>query len=460
MKQGYKRPQFTPAKIDSLQPGEIFVFGSNLNGYHGGGAARAALDKFGAVWGLGVGLQGQSYAIPTMQGGPETIKPYVDQFIAFAKNNEDKTFLVTPIGCGIAGLKIKEIAPLFRAALQVDNIVLPKSFVDYLQPKQNIQLPDYLKTKIYGQTRTLVDMLIELNKKNNYTSADKALEDLWGYLETIRVHGDEVAFNCSLRSIYAFANSCFTNGSLDIEKLGMSLHVDFYDGINAVYENYVVEKSVTLISYLNDFRRYTSSDELKKDFLRVTGGVNHCGPNPEDYYFAFSHAYVKVFFDSFTTKFWREFTKNGVMDNQLFFDFMVGRHNRGIKKYGLDAVIKRNYEQDSPCHPEVYRPYRGGAGPVYVQTDFHNSNMEVVKRRFIKSCGEGRGPFGVRELFDFHRIIPLLEEDEKYTTFEKLYLPKNDVTLPVFHRWSGRVLFASQEEQKRFIEKQWEIMKR
>ena len=82
---GIIRPEYTPDAISSLKSDEIFVFGSNLHGYHGGGAARAACKKFGAIWGQGVGLQGQSYAIPTMQGGVETIKPYVDQFIEFAK---------------------------------------------------------------------------------------------------------------------------------------------------------------------------------------------------------------------------------------------------------------------------------------------------------------------------------------------------------------------------------------
>ena len=68
--------QYTPDRITSLKPNEIFVFGSNLLGHHMGGAARIALEKFGAIYGQGVGLQGNSYAIPTMQGGVETIKPY------------------------------------------------------------------------------------------------------------------------------------------------------------------------------------------------------------------------------------------------------------------------------------------------------------------------------------------------------------------------------------------------
>ena len=127
--------EYTPENINSLKPDEIFVFGSNLAGHHGGGAARAALNKFGAVWGQGVGLQGQSYAIPTMQGGVDTIKPYVDEFIAFAKAHPELKFYVTRIGCGIAGFKDDEIAPLFQEAIGVENIILPKSFAELIEPK-------------------------------------------------------------------------------------------------------------------------------------------------------------------------------------------------------------------------------------------------------------------------------------------------------------------------------------
>lgn len=121
--------RFTPDMIRSLAEDEIFVFGSNLQGMHGGGAARAALDNFGAEWGVGVGLTGKSYAIPTMHGGTDAIKPYVDQFIEFAKSRQDLTFLVTPIGCGIAGFRPKQIAPLFTEAMPMPNIILPREFV-------------------------------------------------------------------------------------------------------------------------------------------------------------------------------------------------------------------------------------------------------------------------------------------------------------------------------------------
>ena len=128
--------RFTPERISELAENEIFVFGSNLAGAHGGGAARLAYRKFGAVWGEGVGLHGRTYAIPTMQGGVQTIKPYVDEFIRFAKEHPSLTFLVTRIGCGIAGFQDRDIAPLFKAAINVDNIILPKGFVDYIVPNE------------------------------------------------------------------------------------------------------------------------------------------------------------------------------------------------------------------------------------------------------------------------------------------------------------------------------------
>lgn len=127
------KSQFTPDFITELKENEIFVFGSNLEGMHGGGAARLAYDKFGAIWGQGVGLQGQSYGIPTMHGGVDAIKPYVDEFIEFAKSHPELTFLVTRIGCGIAGFRDEEIAPLFNECIEIENVILPRSFHSILR---------------------------------------------------------------------------------------------------------------------------------------------------------------------------------------------------------------------------------------------------------------------------------------------------------------------------------------
>ncbi len=125
--------QPSPDQIMQLDPGQIFVFGSNLQGAHIGGAARIAAERFGAIWGQGVGLQGQSYAIPTMQGPVSSIKPYVDEFINFADSHPEYEFLVTRIGCGIAGFKDEQIAPLFKEALKIKNIRLPGPFLEILE---------------------------------------------------------------------------------------------------------------------------------------------------------------------------------------------------------------------------------------------------------------------------------------------------------------------------------------
>lgn len=115
-------------RVEKLFDGQVFVFGSNLQGHHAGGAARDAVERFGAVWGQGEGLQGNSYAIPTMFKTVAEIRPYVDRFIDYARRNPDKDFIVTALGCGIAGHPLSAMAGLFRNALHLDNIVLPKAF--------------------------------------------------------------------------------------------------------------------------------------------------------------------------------------------------------------------------------------------------------------------------------------------------------------------------------------------
>lgn len=124
--------------ITHLKPHEVFVFGSNLLGVHGAGAAKTALDKFGAIWGQGVGLQGKSYAIPTKDRNIITlpiseIKPYVDKFIKYAEFRHDLDFLVTEIGCGLANLTPEQVAPLFKKAQHITNIYLPERFKKILE---------------------------------------------------------------------------------------------------------------------------------------------------------------------------------------------------------------------------------------------------------------------------------------------------------------------------------------
>ena len=117
--------------IEKLNDNEIFVFGSNIQGMHGGGAAWYAHKNFGAEWGIGEGFTGRTYALPTMEG-TASMKKAIAHFIDCAKQHPELTFLVTAVGCGIAGYTPKEVAPMFREALSVENIYLPKVFIDEL----------------------------------------------------------------------------------------------------------------------------------------------------------------------------------------------------------------------------------------------------------------------------------------------------------------------------------------
>lgn len=162
--------QFTPNHITQLNDNEIFVFGSNLQGRHSGGAAKIAREKFGAVMGKGVGLQGKSYAIPTMQGGVDTIKPYVDDFIKYAKEHRNLHFYVTKIGCGIAGFSEEQIAPLFMHAMLLENVSLPQSFFQILASQ-----PDIWRMVIVDELKSFVPKILLWGEPNVATSYNSNL---------------------------------------------------------------------------------------------------------------------------------------------------------------------------------------------------------------------------------------------------------------------------------------------
>lgn len=445
------RPAFTPDKISRLGYDEIFVFGSNLRGMHAGGAARVAVNQFGAIMGQGVGLQGQSYAIPTMQGGVETIKPYVDDFIRFAKEYQNLVFYVTRIGCGIAGFKDKEIAPLFSEARGIKNIILPKSFCEVLE-LQNGLYHDLL-THAHGITKTFADVLVELNKKEHFTNAESALDSLDHYFDRFRKVGDEIAF-LAIRILYCELNvrnfELFEHGVLNTNTLRERVFNNniFIESYDKAYLSYCKERLCNLISYLNTFRRYKTVEQVRSDLqeLKVTS-FSHCSPNNSPYFFSIESGYPTHFFSIALQKHWDEISSSGILDNTKMMEVMFNRHERGIRKYGLEAVIKHDYESDGPCHPEVYFPKKVGTGPIYVR---------IADRKFIRSCGEGKGPHSVPNEYEFHLALQLLEKDKNYIEVSQYFIPRSDYTLPVFDWWSGLISFDSDEEKMSFIK---EVMK-
>ena len=109
----------------------IFVFGSNRKGLHGGGAARVAHEQHGAEWGVGEGRTGNSYALPTKADFARTLtipelSEHVECFLVHARSNPDDTFMLTQVGCGLAGLTKEQVAPLFRAV--PENVQVPRAW--------------------------------------------------------------------------------------------------------------------------------------------------------------------------------------------------------------------------------------------------------------------------------------------------------------------------------------------
>ena len=123
----YYGNRVSPDLITELAPNEIFVFGSDRNWVHAGGAAALAVQRFGAIRGQGEGLQGHCYAIPTMEGLP-SIADAIGRFTNFAKAHPELRFLVTRIGCGVAGYRTRTVAPLFGQCVELENVVLPSDF--------------------------------------------------------------------------------------------------------------------------------------------------------------------------------------------------------------------------------------------------------------------------------------------------------------------------------------------
>lgn len=166
--------RITPANIVSLKKGQIFVFGSNMSGIHGAGAALLAKEKFGAITGAASGLQGISYAIPTKdikQNRPidlDFIRVYVDSFIKYSKDHPGKEFLVTEIGCGLSGYTPEQIAPLFEKAINLTNVFLPERFWRVLAPEASSN--DIFRVIIAGgRDFAELDLL--------YKKCDKALKN-------------------------------------------------------------------------------------------------------------------------------------------------------------------------------------------------------------------------------------------------------------------------------------------
>ena len=447
------RPDYTPNSISSLKPDEVFVFGSNLQGRHSGGAARYAHTHFGAIWGLGIGMQGHSYAIPTMQGGVETVRPYVEEFIKFAKEHIEYFFYVTRIGCGIAGFNDSEIAPLFRDAIGVRNICLPKSFVVIIEGKPQDNLaPKELTTMMYGQIRTLIDLLKDLNKQEPIKDSDDAYKRLKELVERNVRYGDEFAI-MAMRTIWSIMSRHESRGeSVDIEEIEeemFTFHDESFfhnnDAHSKIFYDYSAAKIIKYIKFLNEFRQYKNYEDVRKDLYSIQ--FSHCSENDPQYYFSFyKHLFYPIM--HILEVEWENITQDGILNDKLLDDVVFGRYERLLNKYGLKETIRLAYG-DIGYHPNLKGPAFSEEGRIY------GPNYKIEGSLIEKGCSDFRRWPWSNTSFEMRFANSILEKDPKYVTIrnglELLFVPATDYSLPVYSSLRGKLAFNSEHEKIEFI---------
>lgn len=459
----FGRPDFTPDAIDSLKEDEVFVFGSNLKGMHGGGAAYAAYKKFGAIMGQGVGLQGQSYAIPTMQGGVETIKPYVDEFVEFARQHKELFFYVTRIGCGIAGFKDEEIAPLFAKAVYVGNICLPMSFASLLNDVYDdssfpgISMSAAYRLQCQGQAKTLFDIIASLNKEKHYNDLNTLLEDFNETIAKYKRRGTVSVDVC--HSLYTLLShnkdNLFKDGYLDFDRLIELVDENsaspLMQGLDVIYSMREKTKILRLANAMNEICHYKDPDEFIYELAALSTGRWNCGDNS---YMNDSYRYPMCFVSQGVKQLWDKITIGGVLDNNLLKKYMFTEHEQRVKDMGLSEVVKSDFKNDGPCHPEVFSPKETGTAPVYVVDPFNTEHC-TGEPLYVKSCGEGKGPNAWPHRYEFVIVKKLLLREVERGSYEKVkefYLPIQQWrSRPIFHERYGKVVIHGLREKARFM---------
>lgn len=311
-----------------------------------------------------------------------------------------------------------------------------------------------ITTHCYGMTRTFADIILGMNEEKKYTSADQALSDLGAYLQRFDEQGNNIAFLSVriLQSILHDEPEIFAGGVLNVSRLRELVFEDnnFLSAYDKAYDLYCKEKLINLVAYLNEFRCYSNPEELRRDLFENTDVLQFsaCAPITGFYYFVMSGAtgmnYPVQFFVRAIRNLWSEITTEGVLDAGKMRRMMFGNHDESVKQLGLDATIQKDYIEDSPCHPEVFVPKVLGTAPIYVKDD--------KTGRYMRSCGEGKGPNSIPDWLEFQIAKQILAKDKSYKHVRNYYIPKYDNTLPVYGEYNGRLVFKTQDEKLKFIE--------
>jgi len=346
-----ERPDYTPLRIDTLKADEVFVFGSNLQGNHAGGAARAAVNNFGAIWGQGEGLQGQSYAIPTMQGGVETIMPYVRSFLWFASQHEELFFYVTPIGCGIAGFKAEEIAPLFRGAIQMKNVCLPEEFVKIIRKNRQCG---------YSAFQMVVDMAKELNNSMHFKNSgdiEFTLDKVAGsynqrmlWIERLRWFFDERILNYREGVNMSVKEKEYDSFIKEIKSGIMPLQLNVHPIIWKRWSSriaYVLERLQNEMPESDDTNTESRANRIRYAFASILTGRQSCGMMD---YFHDDLEFPVMTLAHIVEDEWENLNTDGILDNEKL-DIYVN-WNKSIQNMCADH---ESDQLDSVIDNFVYR---------------------------------------------------------------------------------------------------------
>lgn len=283
----------------------------------------------------------------------------------------------------------------------------------------------------YGQTRTLVDIIKTLNKEHHYHSYEELKKDFSDTIRHYRVRGtipsDTFYIICS--SLEENKAKLFDKNQLNIARLEKIVcdKKNIKDKLERIYHKRATAKLLRIIQYINNFREYTTAEELISDLQILR---SECLRNS-----ILNDDRVPVFHLEDGLHFgWQKIAPNGLLDNSLLEQY-VFEHDDKVKEEGLNAVIDSDYEQNDPCHAQVYTHHEPGRGPVYIKN---------VNGTFSRSCGTG--PISIPYFYESRLLKTILENDKEYIFLKGYFLPKTDFAKPIFNTYE--CLFIKEEQKK------------
>lgn len=304
-------------------------------------------------------------------------------------------------------------------------------------------------THAHGVTRTFVDIAIANNKSKKYTTPNEVVDDIYTYFTRLAKQGDNVA-EISLRMLIDIlkGSHVFVDGSLNENALRMNVEsVEFFgDEIERIYHEHCKEKLCNIVTYLNDYRSYTSADQVLKDF--TDSGKLYIQLENLMSPLQAGAGYPFYYLQIFLNENWPDLCIDGVLDNEKLQNKLLVQHEERLKEFSLPEIINQFYKgADDPCHSEAYYPNKTGTSPVYVKGE----------RRFFPSCGHGDGTNAVRNYLEYSIVEELLKKDDRYVKAGPYFFPVSDMKLPVYSDKYGRLEFDNIEEKEKFVleRKRW-----